>query len=123
MTTPTNIIEFPGQRRRQPQTETANTSGAEYIAGLTSNTAAIEFAVGALVETDEDRALHVAAVVGASIRFARRRGISMASLPTQLRHWLVQECDRGDASAIMVREWLTGNARFVDLPELNGEGA
>ena len=121
MTTPTNIIQFPGQRLRQSQI--ANTSGAEYIAGLTSNTAAIEFAVGALVETDEDRALHAAAVVGASIRFARRRGISMTSLPTQLRRWLLQECDRGDAAAIMVREWLTGNAGFLDLPELNGEGA
>ena len=121
MTTPTNIIQFPGQRLRRFQT--ANTSGAEYIAGLTSNTAAIEFPVGALVETDEERALHVAAVVGASIRFARRRGISMTSLPTQLRRWLLQECDRGDASAIMVRDWLTGNAKFLDLPELNGEGA
>lgn len=121
MTTPTNIITFPGHPRLQPQT--ADTSGANYIAGLTSNPAAIEFAVGALKDHDEDRALHVAAVVGASIRFARRRGISMSSLPTQLRRWLLQECERGDASAIMVREWLTGNARFIDPPEPVGEDA
>jgi hypothetical protein len=121
VTTPTNIINFPSQPARQGETE--NTFAAGYYLGLNSNAPAIEFAVGSLVETDEDRALHTAAIVGASIRFARRSGISMTSLPTQLRHWLLQECDGGDPTAVMVREWLTGNARFLHGIKLNGEGA
>ncbi|CAN7666474.1 hypothetical protein LJR030_002872 [Rhizobium sp. LjRoot30] len=112
--TSTNIITFPKASIRPSRSETA---------ALTTNAAAIALAVSAFTEGNDDQALHAASVVGASIRFARRKGISMSSLPKQLRIWLLQECDRGDPASLMVRDWLTGNTRFLGVSEPGGEGA
>lgn len=123
MATPnsTNIIAFPKASIRPTRSEIVAITGP--ISTLTTNAAAIARAVSAFPGADDDRALHAASVVGASIRFARRRGISMSSLPKQLRIWLLQECDRGDPASLMVRDWLTGNARFLGDAPLDGEEA
>lgn len=123
MATPnsTNIITFPKASIRLSRSEPAALTGP--ISSLTTNAAAIALAVSAFAEAKDDQALHAASVVGASIRFARRKGICMSSLPKQLRIWLLQECDRGDAAALMVRDWLTGNTRFLGVCELDGEEA
>lgn len=86
---------------------------------------ALEFAAAASLDAHnalcDDHAVHVAAVVRASIRFARRKGVRLDSLPPQLRTWLVDLCNKGDPTARMVREWLTGNHRFC--APLLGENA
>ena len=60
----------------------------------------------------DDHAVHVAAVVRASIRFARRKGVRLDSLPPQLRIWLLELCNQGDPTCRMIRDWLAGNRRF-----------
>lgn len=62
---------------------------------------------------DEDYRDHVATIVGTAIRCGRRKGRSLSSLQPQLRTWLLNLCDRGDPTAIVVRNWLTGNRRYL----------
>lgn len=69
----------------------------------------------------EDYAAHVESVVGATIRFARRKGVRLDSLPPQLRTWLLDLCDQGDPACCVVRDWLTGNRRFCT--PMSGEDA
>jgi len=69
----------------------------------------------------EDYAAHVESVVRASVRFARRKGVRLDSLPPQLRTWLLDLCDQGDPTCCVVRDWLTGNRRFCT--PLSGEDA
>ena len=56
---------------------------------------------------------HVACVIGVAIRAGRREGRSLSSLQPQLRKWLIEFCDEGDPSAIMVRDWLTGDRHYL----------
>ena len=76
------------------------------------------FQFAAAVSTEErnalsdDHAVHVAAVVRASIRFGRRKGARFDSLPPLLRTWLLELCNQGDPTCRMIRDWLTGNHRF-----------
>ncbi len=85
----------------------------------------LEFAaavsVGEHHALSDDHAVHVAAVVRASIRFARRKGVRLDSLPPQLRMWLLELCNQGDPTCRMVRDRLTGNRRLC--APLNGENA
>jgi len=74
-------------------------------------TAAVESA-GEHSALSEDYAVHVAAVVRASIRFARRKGVRLDSLPPQLRTWLLELCNQGDPTCCMIRDWLAGNRPF-----------
>ena len=60
----------------------------------------------------DDHAVHVAAVVRASIRFGRRKGARLDSLPPLLRTWLLELCNQGDPTCRMIRDWLSGNHRF-----------
>jgi hypothetical protein len=65
-----------------------------------------------LVANEEYRE-HVATIVGTAIRCGRRKGRSLSSLQPQLRKWLIELCDSDDPTAIMVRDWLTGNRRHL----------
>jgi|GEM_PF-2586485 len=65
-----------------------------------------------LVADDEFRE-HVATIVGVAIRCGRRKGRSLSSLQPQLRKWLIDLCDQGEPSAVMVHDWLTGNRRHL----------
>jgi len=64
----------------------------------------------------DDHAVHVAAVVRASIRFGRRKGARLDSLPPLLRTWLLELCNQGDPTCRMIRDWLMGNHRFCASP-------
>lgn len=77
---------------------------------------ALQFAAAASTEEhnalSDDHAVHVAAVVRASIRFGRRKGARLDSLPSLLRTWLLELCNQGDPTCRMIRDWLSGNHRF-----------
>ena len=62
---------------------------------------------------DEEYREHVACIVGVAIRAGRRKGRSLSSLQPQLRKWLIDLCDQGEPSAVMVHDWLTGNRRHL----------
>lgn len=74
-----------------------------------------------LVADDEFRE-HVATIVGVAIRCARRKGRSLSSLQPQLRKWLIDLCDQGEPSAVMVHDWLTGNRRHL-TPDFDPAGS
>lgn len=65
---------------------------------------------------------HVATIVGVAIRCGRRKGRSLSSLQPQLRKWLIDLCDQGEPSAVMVHDWLTGNRRHL-TPNLDPTGS
>lgn len=105
MTQPTsNILPFPISQ--SPPVMTFPTPSGS-VSEITAAASHGEHAVSA-----EDHAAHVASVVGATIRFARRKGIHLDSLPPQLRTWLLELCNQGDPTCRMVRDWLSGNRRF-----------
>ena len=74
-----------------------------------------------LVADDEFRE-HVATIVGVAIRCGRRKGRRLSSLQPQLRKWLIDLCDQGEPSAVMVHDWLTGNRRYL-APNLDPTGS
>jgi len=57
----------------------------------------------------EDHAAHVAIVVRIAIRSAKRRGVSLQSMLSIPRGWLLKLCDEGDPTCLVVRDWLMGN--------------
>lgn len=65
--------------------------------------------------TAEEHASHVATVVRIAIRSAKRRGVSLESMLSIPRGWLLDLCDEGDPTCIVVRDWLTGGR--IDLPQ------
>lgn len=77
---------------------------------------ALRFAAAASTEEhnalSDDHAVHLAAVVRASIRFGRRKGARLDSLPPLLRTWLLELCNQRDPTCLMIRDWLAGNYRF-----------
>ena len=114
MTQPTsNILPFPIPQRLPVMTFPTPSGSVSEITAVASPD---EHAVSA-----EDHAAHVASVVGTTIRFARRKGIRLDSLPPQLRTWLLDLCDKGDPTCRMVHDWLTGNRRFCT--PMSGEDA
>lgn len=65
--------------------------------------------------TAEDHAAHVAIVVRIAIRSAKRRGVSLQSMLSIPRGWLLKLCDEGDPTSLVVRNWLMGN--LAHLPD------
>jgi hypothetical protein len=105
MTQPTsNILPFPFARPVPP------------MRASSLEERALQFAAAASTAEhnalSDDHAVHVAAVVRASIRFGRRKGARLDSLPPLLRTWLLELCNQGDPTCRMIRDWLTGNHRF-----------
>ncbi|WP_377299016.1 hypothetical protein [Rhizobium sp. SGZ-381] len=74
---------------------------------------------GDKVDADE-RADYVASIVRSTIGFARRKGRRIESLPPQLRVWLLELCELGDPTCVVVRAWLDGNPVFTDLSSQEG---
>lgn len=105
MTQPTsNILPFPIARNLPPMKAPLLQERALQFAAAVS--------AGERDVLSDDHAVHVAAVVRASIRFGRRKGARLDSLPPLLRTWLLELCHQGDPTCCMIREWLTGNRRF-----------
>jgi len=63
--------------------------------------------------TDEEHADHVAKVVRIAIRSAKRRGVRLESVLSIPRGWLLDLCDQGDPTCIVVRDWLQGNRKHL----------
>ncbi len=68
----------------------------------------------------DERADYIASIVRSTIRFARRKGRRIESLPPQLRVWLLELCELGDPTCVVVRAWLDGNPGFTDLSSQEG---
>ncbi len=68
----------------------------------------------------DDRAKYVASIVRSTIGFAKRKGRRIESLPPQLREWLLELCELGDPTCLVVRAWLDGNPGFMDLSSAEG---
>ncbi|WP_412050564.1 hypothetical protein ACK6D9_02935 [Hoeflea sp. Naph1] len=63
--------------------------------------------------TAEDHANYVASVVRIAIRSAKRRGVRLESMLSIPRKWLLDLCDEGDPTCIVVRDWLMGNRKHL----------
>ncbi|WP_417423054.1 hypothetical protein [Hoeflea sp.] len=63
--------------------------------------------------TSEERARHVASVVRIAIRSAKRRGVRLESMLSIPRKWLLDLCDEGDPTCLIVRDWLMGNRKHL----------
>jgi len=61
----------------------------------------------------EDHAAHVATVVRIAIRSAKRRGVHLESMLSIPRAWLLDLCEAGDPTCLMVRDWLNGNVAHL----------
>ena len=69
--------------------------------------------------TADDHAAQVAMVVRIAVRSARRRGVRLESLLPIPRRWLLDLCEAGDPTAMVVRDWLTGARKNLPI-ELDG---
>lgn len=125
MTTTSNIIAFPNLMQRQVPVPTPTTTptgpvmqsvqpvNASPDTWTDTSTSIASLATTTPFDPETEAALHAVAIVGASIRFARRKGVSLDSLPKQLRLWLLRECERGEPACLVVRDWLTGNRKYL----------
>jgi hypothetical protein len=126
--TTSNIICFPGGRSLQAESA-PNDAGVSSVdqrpTGSAATALAAVISAGATVPPEDDREEYATAVIGAAIRFGKRKGQSLRRLPQQLRRWLLTLCDEGHPAALVVRDWLNGNQRFQDgtAPAQEGEGA
>lgn len=68
----------------------------------------------------DERADYLASIVRSTISFAKRKGRRIESLPPQLRGWLLELCELGDPTCLVVRAWLDGNPGFMDLSSAEG---
>lgn len=63
--------------------------------------------------TSEQHARHVASIVRIAIRSAKRRGVRLESMLSIPRKWLLDLCDEGDPTCLVVRDWLLGNRKCL----------
>jgi hypothetical protein len=63
--------------------------------------------------TAEEHDRHVASVVRIAIRSAKRRGVRLESVLSIPRKWLLDLCDEGDPTCLVVRDWLLGNRKCL----------
>jgi len=69
--------------------------------------------------TADDHAAQVAMVVRIAVRSAKRRGVRLESLLPIPRRWLLDLCDAGDPTAMVIHDWLTGSKKHLPS-ELDG---
>ena len=63
--------------------------------------------------TSEQHDRYVASVVRIAIRSAKRRGVRLESMLSIPRKWLLDLCDEGDPTCLVVRDWLLGNRKHL----------
>ena len=124
--TTSNIIAFPRRKAIGLEPDSARRKEANPSAAPAPAAQAIALAIatppgGASAEAQQEFA---ETVIGTAIRFARRKGRSLSSLPPQMRKWLLELCDQGDPTARVVRDWLEGNGHLhsISLLTRDGEG-
>ncbi|MBC7281573.1 hypothetical protein [Hoeflea sp.] len=123
MTTNTTIIAFPTDhkpirakalRSRVEDHPTAQSAALPLFAKRDVSQGRAEASASGLPpRTPEEQARHVAAVVRIAIRSARRRGVRLESVLSIPRGWLLDLCDQGDPTCIVVRDWLQGNRKHL----------
>ena len=121
-----NIIAFPhrGATGAEPRSvrrqEAIPSDGPEPAA----QAIALAMATPAGAASAEAQQEFTETVIGTAIRFAKRKGRSLTSLPPQMRKWLLELCEQGDPTAQVVRDWLEGNGhlRSISSATSNGEG-
>nr|CAD6630595.1 hypothetical protein RNT25_04466 [arsenite-oxidising bacterium NT-25] len=115
--TTSNIIAFP--RRRATGSEPNSTRPKEANPSAASAPAAQAIALAMATRTgrasSEAQQEFAETVIGTAIRFARRKGRSLTSLPPQMRKWLLELCEQGDPTARVVRDWLEGNGHLRSI--------
>lgn len=135
---PSNVIPFPNNSAHKVPSTPKPASRLKRLAKLqeatscaaTSRSQAIPQALAMCAATPAalpDPAIVAQVVIG----FARRKGITMTSIPKIFREQLLALCAAGDPTALMLRDWLEGNRKLLaidGMPELcgahgTGEGA
>lgn len=124
--TTSNIIAFPRRGATGSEPNSLPPNEANHSAAPAPAAQAIAVAIatppgGASSEAQQEFA---ETVIGTAIRFARRKGRSLTSLPPQMRTWLLELCGQGDPTALVVRDWLEGKSRLhvVGSATNGGEG-
>ena len=124
--TTSNIIAFPRRGATGSEPNYLRPKEADPSAAPAPAARAIALAIatrpgGASPEAQQE---FTETVIGTAIRFARRKGRSLTSLPPQMRKWLLELCEQGDPTARVVRDWLEGNGhlRSISLVTRSGEG-
>lgn len=115
-----NIIPFPathaGNRDFTPVTNDRSKrlesfkAAAKQRATSQSQVIPRAFAMCAASSTTPPDPAVVAQVV---IGFARRKGVAITSIPQTFRQQLLALCEAGDPTALMLRDWLSGNRQFM----------
>ncbi|MCA2376980.1 hypothetical protein ACQZ5D_06740 [Agrobacterium sp. 22-211-1] len=119
---PSNVIPFPNNPAHQVPLTPKPSSRLKRLAklqdvtsaGVTSGSQAIPQAMAMCAATSDalpDPAIVAQVVIG----FARRKGIAMTSVPKIFREQLFTLCAAGDPTARMLREWLEGNRKLLDV--------
>ncbi|MGW9232699.1 hypothetical protein ACWGPT_17705 [Pseudorhizobium sp. NPDC055634] len=124
--TTSNIIAFPRRGATGSEPDSGRRKEANPSAAPAPAAQAIALAMatppgGASSEAQQE---FTETVIGTAIRFARRKGRSLTSLPPQMRKWLLELCEHGDPTARVVRDWLEGNSHLpiVGSATRDGEG-
>lgn len=123
-----NIIPFPGPHREDRDFTSVTNDRSKRLEkfkaaakqNATSRSQVIPKAFArcsAHSTTPPDPAVVAQVVIG----FARRKGVAMTSIPQTFRQQLLALCEAGDPTALMLRDWLTGNQKF--MPHEIGEDA
>lgn len=117
---PSSVIPFPSNPAHQVRSTPKTSSRLKRLAKLqeatsqssTSRSQAIPQAMAMCAATPA--ALPDPAIVAqVAIGFARRKGITMASIPKIFREQLLTLCGAGDPTALMLRDWLEGNRKLL----------
>ncbi|TAU90981.1 hypothetical protein ELI41_21760 [Rhizobium leguminosarum] len=115
-----NVIPFPAILAHEVPSTPKSSSRLKRLAKLqettscaaTSRSQAIPRAMAMCAPTPAalpDPAIVAQVVIG----FARRKGITMTSIPKFFREQLLTLCAAGDPTARMLRDWLEGNRKLM----------
>ncbi|MBY2964313.1 hypothetical protein HF251_16720 [Rhizobium leguminosarum] len=135
---PSNVIPFPNNPAHQVPSTPKPASSLKRLAKLqeatsqssTSRSQAIPQAL-AMCASTPGQLPDLAVVAQVVIGFARRKGIALTSIPKIFRDQLLALCAAGDPTALMLRDWLEGNRKLLDIDGMptprgahgKGEGA
>jgi len=122
-----NIIPFPRSRAVSGEPAVGRTVPTDPSDARATIATAIASAIATpagRVPPDES-AQFAETVIRTAIRFGKRNGQSLNSLPPQMRKWLLDLCDRSNPTAQVVLDWLNGNrSLLLERPATaDGEGA
>ncbi|OAP39044.1 hypothetical protein AU381_08030 [Sinorhizobium glycinis] len=116
-----NVIPFPNNLTHQAPWTPKPSSGLKRLAKLqeaTNRGAARSLAIPeamAMCAATPNALPDPAIVAQVVIGFARRKGTAITSIPKIFREQLLALCAAGDPTALMLRDWLEGNRKLLDI--------